>query len=158
MKRFLVSIPIVVLIVMLVNFLEDKTYSNYKKGINVNINDTTGKMVCDSTLDNPGTYVSNDGWAYFIVTVKNYDTEDVTSDVPVEYNINVTNAEGSDALYRISTGTDVGTFADDTTSQNYQFTTGSKQTREFMVEVKTTGQAAEDVDFNVDLNCYQVSN
>ena len=156
--RILLGVLIVMLTVMLVQFLEDKTYSNYKRGINVNINDTTGKLVCDAELDNPGTYVSNDGWAYFKVIVKNYDTNDVITDVPVEYNLVVKNVNGSGALYRVSTGSDVGTFGSTITTSNYQFTPGTKQTKEFIIEVKTEGQAAEDVDFDVDLNCYQISN
>lgn len=158
MKRFIISIPIVIATVMLVNFLQDITYSNYKKGINVNIFDTTGGLICDASLDNPGTYVSDDGWSYFILTVRNYDNNGTVSDVPVEYSLDITNATGSNALYRYSTGSDVGTFANSVTTNRYQFTPGSMQTRDFIVEVKTNGQDAEDVDFNINLNCYQIAN
>lgn len=158
MKRFLISIPIVIFIVMLVTYLQDKTYSNYKKGIVVNITDTTGGLICDASLDNPGTYVSDDGWAYFIVTAKNYDINNNVSDVPVEYNLNITNAEGSNALYKVSTESDIGIFASSVTTNNYQFTNNSMQTRNFIVEVKTNGQEAEDVDFNINFNCYQIAN
>lgn len=160
MKRFIISIPIVIAVVLLVTFLQDKTYSKYKKRINVNITDTTGNLICDAELDNPGTYVSEDGWAYFIVIVKNYDNKtlhaDVT-DVPFEYNLEVTNADGSSALYRYSTGSDVGIFASTSTTANYQFTETSRQTKEFVFEVKTTNQNAEDVDFVINLNCYQIA-
>ena len=156
MKRFLFSIPILVIVIVLVTFLQDNTYSKYKKGITVNVNDTTGGLICDATLDNPGTYVSDDGWAYFIVTAKNYDTNDVVSDVPIEFNLDITNADGSSALYRYSTGEDVGTFASSVTTNNYEFAAKTKQSRNFMVEVKTDGSSAEDVDFKVDLNCSQI--
>ena len=161
MKRFLISIPIVIAIVMLVNFLEDKTYAKYKKGINVNINDTTGKLVCDATLDNPGTYVSDDGWAYFKVIVKNYNTVDdnnVVTDVPVEYYLDITNANSSYALYRVTYNNTTGSFGSNISTTHTTFAPGVAQTHEYIVEVKTTSQSAEDVDFNVDLNCYQVSN
>lgn len=158
MKRFIISIPIVILVVMLVTYLQDKTYSNYKKGIAVNITDTTGGLICDASLDNPGTYVSEDGWAYFVVTAKNYDSNNTISDVPLEYNLDITNAEGTNALYKVSTGSDIGIFASSVTTNNYQFTNSSMQTRNFIVEVKTNGQYAEDVDFNINLNCYQIAN
>ena len=158
MKRFIVSIPIVILVIMLVTYLQDKTFSNYKKGITINISDTTGGLICDASLDNPGTYVSDEGWAYFIVTAKNYDISNNISNVPVEYNLDITNASGSNALYKVSTGSDIGIFASSVTTNNYQFTTNSMQARNFIVEVKTDGQDAEDVDFNINLNCYQIAN
>lgn len=157
MKRFIISIPLALAIVMLVNYLQEITYSNYKKGININISDTTGGLICDATLDNPGTYVSDDGWAYFIITVKNYDADNTISDVPVAYSLDITNASGFDALYRVSTGSEVGLFSSSVTTNRHTFTNTSKQTRDYMVEVKTNGSSAEDVQFNVNLNCYQVA-
>lgn len=158
MKRFIISIPIVIAVVMLVNYLQEITYSNYKRGINVNVLDTTGRLVCDAILDNPGTYVSDDGWAYFIITARNYDGNGNVSDVPIGYSLDITNATGSNALYKVSTGSDVGSFASSVTTNTYQFTGGTQQTKDFIVEVKTNGQEAEDVDFNISLNCYQISN
>ena len=158
MKRFIISIPIVIAVVMLVNYLQEITYSNYKRGISVNILDTTGGLVCDATLDNPGTYVSDDGWAYFIITARNYDGDNNISDVPAAYSLDITNATGSNALYRVSTGNEVGLFSSSVTTNTYQFVGGTQQTKDFIVEVKTEGQDAEDVNFNISLNCYQITN
>ena len=157
MKRFLISIPILIITVTIVTLLEGSSYSNYKKGMNVNINNKTGKLLCDATLDNPGNYVSADGWAYFKITAVNYDSNNV-SDVPVEFNLNIRNATGSSATYRVSTGSDVGTFGNNITTSNYQFEANTRQSRDFIIEVKTNSQNAEDIDFNVDFNCYQVAN
>ena len=121
MKKYLIGIPIVVIVVSLVTFLQNRTYSNYKKGITVNISDTTGGLICNADLDNPGTYVSEDGWAYFIINVKNYDNNDVVSGVPVEYYLDITNSSGSNALYRYSTVGDIGSFSNSITTNNYQF-------------------------------------
>ena len=66
-----------------------KTYSRYNKNVNVNVSTTSAKMICDATIDNPGTYISNDGWAYFKVIVKNYDTSGNITQVPIQYNLTV---------------------------------------------------------------------
>ena len=156
MKKIIISVFAVVIVITIVIFLQNKTYSKYKKGININIQDKTGSLVCDASLDNPGTYVSDDGWAYFIVTVKNYDSDDKVSEVPVEYNINVKNATGSNATYRYSTdGSETSNFSDNLITNNYNFTTNSKQTRDIIVEVKTSSTYSEDIDFDIDVNCYQ---
>ena len=157
MKKFIVSVSIIAIVIMLVTFLQDNTYSKFKKGININITDTTGKLVCDATLDNPGTYVSDDGWAYFKVIVKNYDSNDVITDVPVEYYLDIKNSNGSNALYRVTTADETSIFMSPLTTSNYLFAAGEKQTNEFIIEVKTGAEDAEDVDFDVDLTCRQVS-
>ena len=159
MKRFLISIPLVIVIVMFVTILSnsfEKTYSNYKKNVNININDTTGNLVCDATLDNPGTYVSDDGWAYFRIIIKNYNSEKI-SEVPVEYNVNITSTNNANAYYRYSIDDYTSEFASSILTNNYQLAADSQQTKEIIVEVKTDSKASDNVGFNVDVNCYQTT-
>ena len=160
MKRFLISIPLLIIIVSFVTFLEDAfngAYSKYKKDVSININDTTGKLVCDATLDNDDTYLSDAGYAYFKVIVKNFDTEK-TSQVPVEFNLNITNDTGSNAMYRYSIDDYTSGFASSIITSNYQMAAGSQQTAEYIVEVKTEQNESSDVDFNIEVNCYQTTN
>ena len=155
MKRFLISIPLAILIVMFVGAF-DKSYSNYKKKVNININDKTGNLVCDASLDNPGTYVSDDGWAYFKVTIKNFNNEKIT-EVPLEYNLNITSVNNSNAYYRYSIDNYTSEFSPSIITNNYQLPAGTEQTKEIIVEVKTDSNNSSDIDFNVDVNCYQTT-
>lgn len=135
-----------------------KTYSRYNKNVNVNVSTTSAKMICDATIDNPGTYISNDGWAYFKVIVKNYDTSGNITQVPIQYNLTVSNQAGSTALYRyLDASGNSNTFSSSFTTRNYIFQPGSQQTQTINIEVRTDSMTSEDVDFNVDLNCYQVA-
>ena len=84
--------------------------------------------------------------------------------------ININDGQGTGSLINGSyTVTATSTGYDNTTinpssvsivegTNTYQFTGGTQQTKDFIVEVKTNGQEAEDVDFNISLNCYQISN
>ena len=114
-------------------------------------------MICDATIDNPGTYISNDGWAYFKVIVKNYDTSGNITKVPIQYNLTVSNQTGSTALYRyLDAAGNSNSFINTFTTRNYTFTTGSQQSQVINIEVRTDSMTSEDVDFAVDLNCYQI--
>ena len=101
MKKARLLIILVVLVLALFCYTGlNQTYSRYKKDIDVNVTTTSADMICDATIDNPGTYISNDGWAYFKVIVKNYDTSGNITKVPIQYNLTVSNQTGSTALYR----------------------------------------------------------
>ena len=158
MKKARLLIILVVLVLALFCYTGlNPTYSRYKKDIDVNVTTTSADMICDATIDNPGTYISNDGWAYFKVIVKNYDTSGNITKVPIQYNLTVSNQIGSTALYRyLDAAGNSNSFINTFTTRNYTFTTGSQQSQVINIEVRTDSMTSEDVDFAVDLNCYQI--
>lgn len=154
-KIFILSFILVAFV--FVSYVPDKTFSRYTKNGGVNITTTSANMICDATIDNPGTYISNDGWAYFKVIVKNYNTIGTITQVPMQYNLTISNQTGSNAVYRYLDGAgNSNNFEGTFTTRNYSFTTGTQQSQVINVEVKTDSMTSEDVDFKVDLNCFQV--
>ena len=154
-KIFVLSFILVAFV--FVSYIPDKTFSRYTKNGSVNITTTSADMICDVIVDNPGTYISNDGWAYFKLIVKNYDTNNNITKVPIQYNLTVSNQTGSSAEYRYLDGSGYSnSFTNTFTTRNYTFTPGTQQTQIINVEVKTNSMSSEDVDFAVDLNCYQI--
>lgn len=154
-KIFILSFILVAFV--FVSYVPDKTFSRYTKNGGVNITTTSANMICDATIDNPGTYISNDGWAYFKVVVKNYNTSGTITQVPMQYNLTISNQTGSNAVYRYLDGAgNSNNFEGTFTTRNYSFTTGTQQSQVINVEVKTDSMTSEDVDFKVDLNCFQV--
>jgi len=154
-KIFILSFILVAFV--FVSYVPDKTFSRYTKNGGVNITTTSANMICDATIDNPGTYISNDGWAYFKVIVKNYNTSGTITQVPMQYNLTISNQTGSNAVYRYLDGAgNSNNFEGTFTTRNYSFTTGTQQSQVINVEVKTDSMTSEDVDFKVDLNCFQV--
>ena len=154
-KIFILSFILVAFV--FVSYVPDKTFSRYTKNGGVNITTTSANMICDATIDNPGTYISNDGWAYFKVIVKNYNTSGTITQVPMQYNLTISNQTGSNAVYRYLDGAgNSNNFEGTFTTRNYSFTTGTQQSQVINVEVKTDSMTSKDVDFKVDLNCFQV--
>ena len=158
MKKIKIIILSFILVAFVfVSYVPDKTFSRYTKNGGVNITTTSANMICDATIDNPGTYISNDGWAYFKVVVKNYNTSGTITQVPMQYNLTISNQTGSNAVYRYLDGAgNSNNFEGTFTTRNYSFTTGTQQSQVINVEVKTDSMTSEDVDFKVDLNCFQV--
>jgi len=135
-----------------------KTYSRYNKQVNVNVSGTSADIKCDATIDNPGTYISDNGYAYFRIIVKNYDTNENITTVPIQYNLTVSNQEGSTATYRyLDAAGNSNEFASTFTTRNYTFQNVAQQSQVINIEVKTDSATSEDVDFTVDLNCYQMA-
>lgn len=159
MKKKIILLFLVMAIFALIGFPNiTKTYSKYNKNINVNVTTTSADMICDATIDNPGTYISNDGWVYFKVIVKNYDTSGNITKVPIQYNLTVSNQTGSTALYRyLDANGNSNTFASTFTTINYVFQPGSRQSQVINIEVRTDSMTSVNVDFAVDLNCFQVA-
>ena len=156
MKRRILLLILATLFLIFINVRE--TYSEYKKDMDVKINSTAADFICDAEIDNPGTYISNEGWAYFKVIIKNYDEEDNITKVPVQYNLSISNQQTSKALYRyLDASGNSNSFVDTFTTRNYTFSTESKQSQVINVEVRTDSMTSENVDFKVDLNCYQIS-
>lgn len=159
MKKKVIAILSMIMILTIAFFVgfTHNTYSNYRKNINVDISTDSADLICDADIDNTGTYISNDGWAYFKVIIKNYDSNNNISQVPIQYNLNVTNQSGSFAVYRYldASGNSSG-FLSDLTTRNYKFSADSKQNQTINIEVKTDSMERENVDFKVNLKCYQI--
>ena len=152
-----ITLILVLVAFIFVSYIPDITFSRYTKSHSVNITTTSADIICDATIDNPGTYISNDGWAYFKVIVKNYNTSGNITPLPIQYNLTVSNQSGSSAVYRyLDASGNMNNFESTFTTRNYTFTTGSRQSQIINIEVKTDSMTSEDVDFLVDLNCYQV--
>ena len=83
MKRRILLLILATLFLIFISIRE--TYSEYKEDMNIKINSTAADFICDAEIDNPGTYISNEGWAYFKVIIKNYDNNDNITKVPVQY-------------------------------------------------------------------------
>ena len=156
MKRRILLLILATLFLIFISVRE--TYSEYKKDINVKINSTAADFICDAEIDNPGTSISNEGWAYFKVIIKNYDNNDNITKVPVQYNLSISNHSDSKALYRyLDASGNSNNFVDTFTTRNYTFSTDAKQSQVINVEVRTDSMTSENVNFKVDLNCYQIS-
>ena len=133
------------------------SYSNYRNDIDVNINSKSADLICDVEIDNPGTYISNDGWAYFKVIIKNYDESGNVTKVPMQYNLTVSNNNGSNAIYRyLDASGNSNDFINTFTTRNYKFSSEEKESQVINVEVRTDSMASENVNFAIDLNCYQI--
>ena len=158
MKKIkIIALSFILVAFVFISYIPDKTFSRYTKNGSVNITTTSADMICDATIDNPGTYISNDGWAYFKVTIKNYNTSGDITEVPIQYNLTVSNQTGSSAVYRyLDASGNSNKFESTYTTRNYAFTTGTQQSQVINVEVKTDSMTSENVDFKVDLNCFQV--
>lgn len=157
-KKFLELIAILLVVTISSSLtIYHKTYSKYKKKIDVEVNTNTANLICDAEIDNPGTYISTDGWAYFKVIVKNYDANKKVSQSPIQYKVNVTNKDGSSAVFRYldEGGYSNDTFVSDLTTKNYKFSADEAQDQEINIEVKTDSMASEKVDFKVSVDCYQ---
>lgn len=157
------SKKVLILILLLMGFVISEfsdlnpTYSRYKKDIDVNVTTTSADMICDAEIDNPGTYISTDGWVYFKVIVKNYNASNEISKIPVQYNLTISNQNGSNALYRyLDAAGNSNEFINTFTTRNYKFSANTKQSQVINVEVRTDSMESENVGFKVDLNCYQV--
>ena len=158
MKKIkIIALSFILVAFVFISYIPDKTFSRYTKNGSVNITTTSADMICDATIDNPGTYISNDGWAYFKVTIKNYNTSGDITEVPIQYNLTVSNQTGSSAVYRyLDASGNSNNFESTFTTRNYAFTTGTQQSQVINIEVKTDSMTSENVDFKVDLNCFQV--
>lgn len=155
-KMFIILSVFVILIFVSTNTLSNNTYSNYKKEFNIDINSHSANLICDAKIDNPGTYISKDGWAYFKVVVKNYDSNDNISKVPIKYNVTITNENDSNAVYRyLDENGNSNDFASTIITHDYIFSANTKQNQVINIEVKTDSMKSEEVDFKVDVNCYQ---
>lgn len=157
MKKIKIFVLSFILIAFVfISCVPDKTFSRYTKNGNVNITTTSADMICDASIDNPGTYISNNGFAYFKVTIKNYNTSGDITEVPIQYNLTVSNQTDSSAVYRyLDTSGNSNDFESTFTTKNYAFKIGTKQSQVINVEVKTDSTESEEVDFKVDLNCFQ---
>ena len=156
MKKFRLFMVVVTIMVLFSCLNFNQSYAKYQNDIDVNVTTTTADMICDATVDNPGTYISSDGWAYFKVTVKNYDTSGNVTKVPIQYNLTVSNQNGSTAYYRyLDASGNSNSFANTFTTRNYTFAPNTQQSQVINIEVRTDSAMSEDVDFAVDVNCYQ---
>ena len=91
-------------------------------------------------------------------TSNNYDNNDNITKVPVQYNLSISNQQTSKALYRyLDASGNSNNFVDTFTTRNYTFSTDAKQSQVINVEVRTDSMTSENVDFKLDLNCYQIS-
>lgn len=157
-KRLITASILLVFAIIPTLIYVNESYSKYKKGVNITTSTTTAELICDATLDNPGTYVSDKGFAYFKVIAKNYDSNNNITKVPIEYHLNITNQEGYEASYRYLDASGYkSSFLQDQTTNDYTFSTTSKQSQEFIVEVRTDSTSIEEVDFSVNLSCYQIA-
>lgn len=76
------------------------SYAIYRKGVEINVSTTTGRIMVDVELDNPGTYVSEEGNAYFYVNIKNYNSEGTLTDVRYSCDVEIKNQSASSGYYK----------------------------------------------------------
>lgn len=146
-----------ILIIMFISIIGKDTYSKYKASFTVNVNTTSAEMICDAEVDNPGTYFSTDGWAYFKIIVKNYDSNNNITKVPIQYRVKVSNKNGSNAYYKyFDQYGNTNDFVEQFTTRNYKFSESAMQSHVINVEVKTDSLNSESVGFNVDVDCFQI--
>lgn len=155
--KTLVILSIFIIIAFIsINSFSTSTYSNYKKEFNVDVNTHSEDIICNVEIDNPNTYISKDGWAYFKVIVKNYDEDNNITKVPIKYNVAVTNEKESNASYRyLDSFGNKNDFSKELITQDYTFKADEKKEQTINIEVKTNSMKSEQVNFKVDVNCYQ---
>ena len=133
------------------------SFSIYKSTKNVTVNAASGNIICDAEIIEDETFISKNGNKYFKVRVKNYDNENNISKAPVEYNLHITNQNGSSGEFMI---TDFGgvssTFSSNSVTSNYKFTTTTKQNYDFIIEVKEGNVNGDLINYSISLNCYQI--
>lgn len=156
MKKRNVLLILAVFFVLFGSSAFNQTYSRYIKNVSVNVSTTSSDIICDATIDNPGTYISDDGWAYFKVIVKNYDTNNNITKLPVQYYLNVYNQEGYSATYRYLDELGyTNEFGSNIVTKNYHFEPNTQDSHVINIEVKTSSLTSENVNFIVDLICSQ---
>ena len=145
-------------IAILLIFVGGYSYSRYTKDVNVNIEDTTGKLICNLEVDDT-IYISNKGYAYFKVTIKNYDENENITNTDIKYQLEIKNKEGATVtgsyrwLDQYGYSNDV--FEEVATTREYEFTKNGKETHLINVEVKTEQDKSEKVDYELNLTCTQ---
>ena len=131
------------------------TYSLYKKDFNVVANTTTGDIYCSATIDSSNSYISDDGYRYFIVNVKNTNSQNTVSKLPIKYNINVTNAQGYDEMYRLTDEVGIQTdFSTNPSLENYVLLNSSQEGDNIIVEILSE-TSNKNITYNVTVNCDQ---
>ncbi len=131
------------------------TYSRYKTEVNVDAKSTTGNMVCNLEVDNNNYY--EDNIPYFIITVKNYDSNGNITATDVSYDLSITNKTDSNGLYRYVV------LDDQSTNNTYESSvlingltfSKEKQEKKIKVYVQVASGENENVDFNVDVAAVQ---
>ena len=94
------TITILVLLVLAGVFTIGFSFAIYRKGVEINVTTGTGKIMVDVELDNPGTYVSQDGNAYFNINIKNYNSEGILTDVKYACDVTIKNQNSSNGYYK----------------------------------------------------------
>lgn len=138
-------------------FSVSKSFANYTSNKEVYIESTSGNLICDVEIDNPGTYYSSSGYAYFRLIVKNYDANGNITEVPIRYTITVENQSGSLGYYKYldESGYSSDSFESTMTTRNYTFGTSAKEEQVINIEIKSDSDVSEQIDFLTKLYCVQ---
>ena len=136
------------------------TYSRYKSDININIVSDAGGIIC--TANRVGSGISTDGYAYFDIEIKNYNSSNKISDTYIIYNLKVSDDETDDinSSYRWTdeNGYSNVIFENIAITRNYNFGISKKESQTIRIEVKTDSIDSENVAYNVEVSCYQSAN
>ena len=148
-KRKIIILFFAIMICLVVT----RIYAKFKSQINVNVTTTSGSITCDAIVDNPGTYVNEDGVPYFKIYVRNYDNDKRTT-VPFQYKLTITNNTGSTGKYRINSS---DSFTDTIETSTYTFGNSTNQEQEIDVQAITVNKSKENLSFNINLSCSQIA-
>ena len=148
MKKKMIPVTILSLVLIL---LCVKTYANYKSAVKVNVHGTSGKIECNASIDS-NSYVSDNGYAAFKVTVTNYNGSKLTN-VPFKYKLTVENNNSTVGNYRF----DDSSFSKKLVTDYKTFGASTEESEEFLIEVKADTNVAQTVNYKVTLDCYQIN-
>lgn len=142
--------------VVTITFIVMKTsYARYVSNMNINVTSTTGEMICDLEVDNNSYFENN--IPYFIITIKNYNSNNEVTSTDIEYVLTITNETNSNGLFYYideDDGSTNGEYESSLTISNLTFDK-NKSSKRIKVFVKVQSSQHETVNFNVNLNAVQ---
>lgn len=155
-KKFILFIGgYIVVLVAITLIVMKKSYARYVSDMDIHINSTTGEMICDLEVDNNSYFENN--IPYFIITIKNYNSNNEVTATDVEYVLNITNETNSNGLFYYiaeDDGSTNGKYEPSLAITNLTFDK-NKSTKRIKVYVKVQSSQHEIVNFNVNLDAIQ---
>lgn len=143
-------IVIMLFFIALAAFIGTKTYSYYVGTINVSVSSQASNIICDAEILEVQTSEKNIyGYSEFKVRVKNYDSSNNVSSEPFDYTLTIENSDASNGEFSNN-----GAFSSSLVINN-SITSSSKDSDDYIIQVKSSNGLSENVDYKASLSCVQ---
>lgn len=153
-----VKVALIILLLTGVTFITTGTimtsYARYTDNKQIKVKTTTGNIIVDATLDNPGTF-TGDGYSYFDIVLTNHVNGNITK-VPASCTLTV-NSNETDAQFRYvdKDGNGISDFVSEFTTRVYNFGNTTTENQTIRVEVKNETGEQQTLDIDAEVNCSQ---